>query len=210
MLLTNSLAGLKVWRVRFGLFGALICLLVGCEKVVSTDKKNPVPKDAVRLLFTYSSEKEDWVTDVTATFNQSGYKTKAGKQIYVDVIAEGSGECIDKIISDTQKADLVSPASEVFVRLGNTQGRAKLGREVIGATQNLVVSPVVIGIWEPMAKALGWPDKAIGWSEILSLATDNQGWASYGHPEWGTAKIPPASLRWISFCPRSATISIST
>jgi Ca-activated chloride channel homolog len=189
MLLTNSLACLQAWRVRFGLLGALICLLVGCEKVVPTDEKNPVPKDAVRLLFTYSSEKEDWVKEVTATFNQGGYKTKAGKPIYVDAIAEGSGECIDKIINDSQKADLVSPASEVFVRLGNTEGRAKLGREVVGPTRNLVLSPVVIGIWEPMAKALGWPDKPIGWSDVLGLATNNQGWAAHGHPEWGKFKF---------------------
>ena len=143
----------------------------------------------MRLFFTYSSEKKDWVKDVTATFNQGGYKTKAGKLIYVDAIAEGSGDCIDGIINDTQKADVVSPASEAFVRLGNTQGRAKLGREVIGPTQNLVLAPVVIGIWEPMAKALGWPDKPIGWSDILALATDNQGWATYGHPEWGKFKF---------------------
>jgi hypothetical protein len=197
MLLTNSLARLKAWRVRFGLLGALISLLVGCEKVGSTDEKNPVPKDAVRLLFTYSSEKEDWVTDVTATFNHGGYKTKAGKQIYVDAIPEGSGECVDKIINDTQKADLVSPASEVFVRLGNTQGRAKLGREVIGPTQNLVVLPVVIGIWEPMARALGWPHKPIGWSDVLGLATDNQGWVTYGYPEssWRGAALPCAWRR---------------
>ena len=175
--------------MRFGLLGALICLLVGCEKVQSTDEKSPVPKDAVRLLFTYSSEKEDWVRDVTATFNQGGYKTKAGKRIYVDAIPEGSGECIDKIVNDSQKADLVSPASEVFVRLGNSEGRAKLGREVIGSTRNLVLSPVVIGIWEPMAKALGWPDKSIGWSDILGLAADNQGWAAHGHPEWGKFKF---------------------
>ena len=100
-----------------------------------------------------------------ATFNQGRFKTKAGKPIYVDAIAEGSGECIDKIVNDSQKADLVSPASEVFVRLGNAEGRAKLGREVIGPTRNLVLSPVVIGIWEPMATALGWLDKPIGWSE---------------------------------------------
>jgi Ca-activated chloride channel homolog len=175
--------------VRFGLLGALICLLVGCEKVASTGEKNPIPKDAVRLLFTYSSEKEDWVKETTASFNQAGYKTKSGKQIYVEAIAEGSGECIDKIISDGQKADLVSPASEVFVRLGNTEGRAKLGREVIGPTKSLVLSPVVIGIWEPMAKALGWPDKPIGWSDILDLATNNLGWAAYSHPEWGKFKF---------------------
>ncbi|HXM02683.1 MAG TPA: substrate-binding domain-containing protein [Chthoniobacterales bacterium] len=168
--------------MRFGLLGALICLLVGCGKVGSTDEKNPVPKDAVRLLFTYGSEKEDWVKDVTATFNQGGYKTKDGKLIHVDAIPEGSGECIDKIIDDTQKADVVSPASEAFIKLGNSQGRVKLGREVIGPTQNLVLSPVVIGIWEPMAKALGWPDKPIGWSDILKLSTDNKAWASYGYP----------------------------
>ena len=38
---------------------------------------------------------------------------------------------------------------------------------------------------EPMAKALGWPDAPIGWSDVLALATDPQGWASKGHPEWG-------------------------
>jgi hypothetical protein len=81
MLLTNSLACPQAWRVRFGLLGALICLLVGCEKVVPIDEKNPVPKDAVRLLFTYSSKKEDWVKEVTATFDRGGYKTKAGKPI---------------------------------------------------------------------------------------------------------------------------------
>ena len=42
----------------------------------------------------------------------------------MDAIAEGSGECIDKIVNDSQKADLVSPASEVLVRLGNAEGRA--------------------------------------------------------------------------------------
>ena len=189
MLLTNGTWLAKAWRVRLSLLAVLICLLVGCEKVGSTDEKNAVPKDAVRLLFTYSSEKEDWVKEVTATFNQGGHKTKAGKRIYVDAIAEGSGECIDEIINDNQKADVVSPASEAFVRLGNTEGRAKLGREVIGPTQNLVLSPVVIGVWEPMAKALGWPDKPIGWSDILALATDKQGWATYGHPEWGKFKF---------------------
>jgi Ca-activated chloride channel family protein len=36
-----------------------------------------------------------------------------------------------------------------------------------------------------MAEALGWPKAQIGWSDVLSLATNPQGWASKGHPEWG-------------------------
>jgi Ca-activated chloride channel homolog len=121
--------------VRFGLLGALICFLIGCSKVGSNDsQKDPVPKDAVRLLFTYGSEKEDWVKDVTADFNQGRHKAKNGKPIYVDALPEGSGECVDNIINDIQQADVVSPASEAFIKLGNAQGRAKLGRDVIGPT----------------------------------------------------------------------------
>jgi len=40
-------------------------------------------------------------------------------------------------------------------------------------------------MWRPMAEALGWPDKPIGWKQIVDLAGDPQGWAKYGHPEWG-------------------------
>jgi Ca-activated chloride channel homolog len=179
----------KPWRVKLGLLSGLVFLLVGCGKVESTGAGNSIPKDAVRLLFTYGSEKEDWVKDVTAAFNQGGYKTQDGKPIHVEAIPEGSGECIDGITNDSQQADIVSPASEAFVRLGNSQGRAKLGREVIGPTQRLLLSPVVVAMWEPMGKALGWPDKPIGWSDILALSTDPKGWASYGHPEWGRFKF---------------------
>ena len=111
MVLTNGACLAKPWRVRLGLLGGLICLLVGCGKMGSTGENGQVPKDALRLLFTYSSQKEDWVKEVTATFNQSGYRTKAGKLIYVDAIAEGSGECIDGLVNDTQKADVVSPVA---------------------------------------------------------------------------------------------------
>jgi Ca-activated chloride channel family protein len=40
-----------------------------------------------------------------------------------------------------------------------------------------------------MAEALGWPDKPIGWDEIVALSADPKGWGSYGHPEWGEFKF---------------------
>jgi Ca-activated chloride channel family protein len=48
---------------------------------------------------------------------------------------------------------------------------------------------VGIGMWRPMAEAMGWPDAAIGWDEIVALAADPEGWARYGHPEWGQFKF---------------------
>jgi Ca-activated chloride channel family protein len=50
-------------------------------------------------------------------------------------------------------------------------------------------TPLVIAMPQPMAMALGWPDKALGWSDILALASSNEGWSAFGHPEWGSFKL---------------------
>jgi Ca-activated chloride channel family protein len=165
--------------------------LAGCGKIEpsKSENKKEIPTDAIRLLFTYGSEKEDWVRAVTADFNQHDFKTAGGRSIYVEALAQGSGECIDQILSDTQKADITSPASEAFIKLGNSEARQKLGRTLLPETQNLVLSPVVIGMWEPMAKALGWPDKPIGWADILQMAKNPKGWSAYGYPQWGQFKF---------------------
>src|SRR5262249_737123 len=42
---------------------------------------------------------------------------------------------------------------------------------------------------KPMAEALGWPQKQLGWGDIAELATSDKGWEDYGYPEWGTFKF---------------------
>ena len=54
---------------------------------------------------------------------------------------------------------------------------------------SIVRTPLVIAMWEPMAKALGYPRKKLGFGDILKLARSNQGWAAYGHPEFGAFKL---------------------
>jgi Ca-activated chloride channel family protein len=44
-------------------------------------------------------------------------------------------------------------------------------------------------MWKPMAEAIGWGKKPIGWSEILGLARDKKGWSGYGYPQWGNFKF---------------------
>src|SRR5262245_7698979 len=101
----------------------------------------------------------------------------------------GSGETIDNILSGRLKAHIASPASAAFIKLGNAESRSKTGRDLIGTTDNLVLSPVVIAMWKPMAEAIGWGKKPLGWSDILSLAQDQKGWASHGYPQWGKFKF---------------------
>ncbi|MBV8115324.1 MAG: VWA domain-containing protein [Silvibacterium sp.] len=173
------------------LLPVLLVSLISCRKSPAPSENfsaAPAP-DEIRLLFSYGSEKQKWIEDVTAAFNQSGAKTASGKRIAVQAIPKGSGECIDDLTSGREHDDLISPASNIFIKLGNAQSRAATGKDMIGNTQNLVLSPVVIAMWKPMAEAIGWGKKPVGWSDILALARDKKGWSSYGYPQWGTFKF---------------------
>lgn len=139
----------------------------------------------LELLFTYSSEKKDWLTDVITTFNASNATIASGQRIAVSAIPMGSGECIDEILAGVRKPHLISPASAAFITMGNAAAQAATGKPVITGSESLVLSPVVIAMWKPMAEKLGWPTKAIGWSDILPLATAPTGWATVGEPVWG-------------------------
>ena len=50
-------------------------------------------------------------------------------------------------------------------------------------------TPLVIAMPKPMADALGYPETPVGWEDILRLATSDEGWAAYGHPEWGPFRL---------------------
>ena len=52
-----------------------------------------------------------------------------------------------------------------------------------------MLTPLVIAMPEKMATALGWPDEALGFADIVDLANDPEGWASMGHPEWGPFRL---------------------
>lgn len=147
---------------------------------------SPLPADqVVKILFTYGSEKEDWIRDVTASFNAQRAKVASGRTIEVEALPEGSGESVEELLAGTRQADLTSPASGVFLHLGNAQSRVKTGKDLVGPTRNLVLSPVVIAMWKPMAEAIGWGRQPVGWGNLLALAKSPAGWAALGRPEWG-------------------------
>ena len=170
------------------------CLIPGgCKKENPSRQERAslerAPAGSVELVFPYGSEKEKWITDVTRDFNRRNIKTPGGKTIFVRAIPMGSGETIDNILSGNLQAHLASPASGAFIKLGNAESRLKTGRDLIASTDNLVLSPVVIAMWKPMAEAIGWGKKPIGWSDILALARNEKGWQAYGYPQWGRFKF---------------------
>jgi Ca-activated chloride channel family protein len=138
----------------------------------------------IKIKFAFGSEKEEWIREVTPAFNNDPNQRVGGKRIRVEPVSIGSGELIEDVISGRLKAHLVSPASLAFIKLGNAEWRKKSDKDLIGPTRNLVRSPVVIAMWKPMAEALGWPDKPIGWAEVFKLAASDKSWQRLGYPEW--------------------------
>src|SRR5262249_57374552 len=94
----------------------------------------------------------------------------------------GSGKCGTDVIDGKLQAHLISPASGYWIKVGNERCKSLKAPDLVddNTTKSVVTSPVVIAIWEPMARALGWPRKEIGWREVLDLAKDKDGWAKYG------------------------------
>ena len=176
------------------LVSSLLCLsLCGCKKQDSSTPESAssgqAPQGSLELVFPYGSEKEKWIGDVTGDFNQSHTKTSSGKSIFVRALPTGSGETIDNILSGRLHAHIASPASGAFIKLGNAESRSKTGKDLIASTDNLVLSPVVIAMWKPMAEAIGWGKKPLGWADILALSRNEKGWQAYGYPQWGKFKF---------------------
>jgi len=168
-------------------------VLAGCgsrpDPEPSSRESARAPSGSIELLFPYGSEKEKWIQDVTETFNRSRTKIASGKPIFVRPQSMGSGDAVTEILAGRLQAHIFSPASAAFIKLGNAQSRSSSGRDLVASTDNLVLSPVVIAMWKPMAEAIGWGKKPVGWNEILSLARNPKGWAAYDFPQWGQFKF---------------------
>lgn len=195
-------ASSKIARLALLTLAALLagCSLFGNNPQSQATKIPPGPaiqcsahsSQPVTLTVYYGSEKQAWMEDVVAQFNSQNIVACDGP-ITVKATPIGSGESMQAILDGTIQPDVWSPAGSVWLTLLNAQWQEKHGSELIatGATDtpSLVTSPVVIAMWKPEAEALGWPNKPIGWADIAALSTNPQGWAAYGHPEFGDFKF---------------------
>ena len=143
-------------------------------------------KEKVTVSIIYGSEKKEWLEPLVQEFNDAKHETADGKQIVIEATAMGSIESVNGIIDGTLQPTVWSPASSVYIPVANAEWRNSHATDLVtGTPKDLVLSPVVIAMWRSMAQALGWPEKQIGWADIAALATSEEGWSAYGHPEWG-------------------------
>ena len=143
----------------------------------------------LQLLLLYDAEKQAWTEEVTSQFNQAHYPISDGQIIYIKTIPMNSWQVIDDVLSENHHAHLLGPAADIFIKLGNAKSQLQTGQDLVGYTENLLLSPSVIAMWKPLAEILGWGKQPIGWADLVALAKNPQGWAVYHYPQWGNFKL---------------------
>ena len=163
----------------------VIAAAVVAVLVAAVERGHPATKGALELRYVYSPDAEQLLAPLIARFNREAH-TSGGREIEITGVSLTSGEAEATLAARRDEATLWTPASSLWGRLLNHEVSAEW---VPSRNPSLVSSPQVIAMWEPLARALGWPKAKIGWKDILALATSSRGWAAYGHPEYGPFRL---------------------
>jgi len=130
-----------------------------------------------------SSAKKNWINAMVKAFNTSRIRVN-DKTVRVKVWHVTSGGSFDQLKSGKIKPDIWSPGDESWLWMAKAHWQNVKQKQLFEDFTPLVNIPLVVAIWEPMAKVLGYP-QPIGWRDLAKVAANPEGWAALGHPEWG-------------------------
>ncbi len=199
-----------------GLFRILAVLLfVASVAVILLFAPRLLGGAPVEVVMWSSGEKMTYLTEVVDRFNRERHTLPGSRRpIEVTVVQVNSGPMSDHVIarlrdgldfpSGTPAPQVISPS------VGSWLSRVNFvtGVEVfdLAETRPLARTPVVIAMYQEMAQALGWPQRALGWSDIIDLADSPQGWAGVpgARAEWGTKPLLAWTDPSVSSTARSA------
>jgi Ca-activated chloride channel family protein len=143
----------------------------------------------VSVTIASSVTKANWLKAGVEDFAAAGITTADRRPISITVQNVLSGESMLQIADKALQPVVWSPGETTWVdQLAERWNRAN-GRPVTSAPcQPTVLTPVGLAMWRPMAEALGWP-RPVSFRVLIDLANDPEGWARYGHPEWGRLRL---------------------
>jgi ABC-type Fe3+ transport system substrate-binding protein len=144
----------------------------------------------VRLSLLYGTEKERWLKAAVEEF------ARRRPEIGVDLKGMGTVDAVRMIGEGTEKPAIWSPADEIALNLLDAEwslakGKALVERSGELAPEPLVVSPLVMIVWEDRARVLAAAAKGdpADWRAVHAVATSPKGWLGIGGPaEWGYVK----------------------
>jgi Ca-activated chloride channel family protein len=161
----------------------LMLLLVLSVPMFACDlsTQNGPPSNAVVLDVIANSALKPWLEDAVEAFNAQKVKTEDKKRIYVQLSSMDAGEAVTSIVDGEGSPALWIPDEPVWVDVLASEGVADFQGDCVSIAE----SPLVIAMWRPVAEALGWPGRELGWLDIGSLAADPSAWDYYSGGQYG-------------------------
>jgi Ca-activated chloride channel family protein len=145
------------------------------------------------LTIAVSPEKAELFTQLVNDFNAKQLKSANGAELRLATQSLEPEDMIDAALAGGFQA--LSPDSSIWLDRLDQQYQAAQNSSagLVGQTVRYAVSPVVIAMWRDAAQRLGWPQKSIGWSDLLNEATSNKDF-KWSHPSTSSASGLLATL----------------
>lgn len=145
--------------------------------------KAVAPKESVTVGIAYGTEKEKWLKWAVEEFA----KTPEGKNVKIDLIPMGSVEGGEAILKQDKRIHVWSPASSLVQDLLVEKWKKEHeGKDPIFSDAPLVLTPLVIVMWEDRHTAFAAKYKDVNFKNIGEALDEKTGWNAIAQkPEWG-------------------------
>jgi Ca-activated chloride channel family protein len=188
---TTGLLPLVGWLLGVHLAGLAVFLTA---IVALGDSETPCQGPRVTIRVASSQDKDGVLREIAKGYDGHRVGDTCGE---VEIVSMNSGTVMRALArgwhesTDGQRPDVWSPASSIWLTLYGQQVSTSDKTDPVpdGRPPSIVTAPLTIAMPEPMARALGWPDRPIGWADLAELSTSKGGWAAKGHPEWGAFQL---------------------
>ena len=192
-----------IWVILLVAFVILIVICASCAVLVKTVTNlfpsseqllpSETPPSGATLTVAYSPEKQALFEELVRRFNDQKLKTEQGERMTVRSVELEPEAMIEGALAGDFQA--ISPDSSIWLDQLDRDWMEQTGSEspLVGETARYAVSPVVIAMWEDVARSFGYPESGIGWEDILSKAQSDPSF-KWSHPSTTSASGLLATL----------------
>ncbi len=178
------------------LFVAALLVLVGCIAcyiVYQFAQRDVRVDNKVTLEIAHSPEKRALFEELIKRYSAKRPRTPSGKAIELTLRSAEPDAMIEAALAG--QFQVICPDSSIWLSQleKDWQEQTRSETSIVGETTRFALSPLVIAMWEDVARSLGYPAKAIGWADLLSAARNNSDF-KWSHPSTSSASGLLATL----------------
>jgi Ca-activated chloride channel family protein len=183
----------RLWILVALLIGLLLLAGFCCvgwaivQRIQNTEQIEPTPEAQTVASFTvaYSPEKAELFTTLVHTFNAE-IAASSDEILSLNAVEYEPDLMVEAALDG--KLQALSPDSSLWLDTLDREWAARTGSEapLTGRRDRYAISPVVIAMWEDVARSMGYPDKPLGWADLLERAQSDPEF-KWSHPSTSSA-----------------------